>query len=65
MRNFSRVRIRDTGVCRDFQRHRNCTVRRHGHHTSPSHVQMVSADAHDAVAALDGRVDDGMDVHTR
>lgn len=24
---------------------------------------MVSADALDAVAALDGRVDDGMDVH--
>ena len=40
-------------------------MRRHGHHTSPSHVQMVSADALDAVAALDGRLDDGMDVHTR
>ena len=40
-------------------------MRRHGYDTSPSHVQMVGADALDAVAAMDGCVDDGMDVHAR
>ena len=57
--------MRDPRVCGDFQRHPNCNLRGHGHDTSPSHVQMVSADALDAMAALDGRVDDGMDVHAR
>ena len=45
--------------------HRDCTCGAHGYDTSSAHVQMVDADAFDAVAAVAGRVDDGMDVRAR